>query len=105
MHICQEDANNITFELDENLTFDDHRSFRELIANALNNKKGVVFNCQKLMYIDSAGLGMLLLAKHETEKFGKTAAIHGAQGTALELLKTVAFDQHFYMHDTVQRDG
>ena len=99
MQISHTDVDTITLDLGDRLTFDDHKLFREMIADALNNKKGIVFNCRQLTYIDSAGLGMLLLAKHETEKFGKTTAIHGAQGDALELLKTVAFDQHFDMRE------
>lgn len=95
MNIISSDASSVTIDLGESLTFNEHRLFRELMDEALQNNKGLVFRCSSLAYIDSAGLGMLLLAKHETEKYGKKAQLDGVKGQALELLKTVAFDKHF----------
>ena len=99
MKTVNTDDSQITFNLGESLTFNEHRSFRTAIDEALQNSKGLVLKCHDLRYIDSAGLGMLLLAKHETEKYGKTTELEGVQGQALELMKTVAFDKHFILRE------
>ena len=95
MNIISAETDPVTIDLGENLTFNEHRIFRELINQACDNKKGILFKCTSLKYIDSAGLGMLLLAKHETEKYSKETVLENVSGPALELLKTVSFDQHF----------
>lgn len=99
MKIINSDASNVTLDLGESLTFNEHRIFRELMNEAIENNKSIVLKANSLTYIDSAGLGMLLLAKHETEKYGKEASLEGVHGQALELLKTVAFDKHFNLEE------
>lgn len=99
MKVISAQTDPVTIDLGENLTFNEHRTFREVMNVACDDKKGIVFKCTTLKYIDSAGLGMLLLARHETEKYGKAVALEGVKGQALDLLKTVAFDQHFKLEE------
>ncbi len=85
----------MTINLGEQLTFEQHRIFRAMLEEAVAASCDITFDCGSLSYIDSAGLGMLLLAKHESEKINKKVALRNIQAQALELLKTVSFDKHF----------
>ena len=97
MKILSSDNSTIQIDLGESLTFNEHRAFRQLIEEASKDKKAIVFQCKELNYLDSAGLGMLLLAKHETAKYNKNVDLIGIQGRALQLLQTVSFDKHFHL--------
>lgn len=45
------------------MEFNDHSRFRELVDSISNEKKkSIIFNLSKLDFIDSSGLGMLIIA-------------------------------------------
>ncbi|WP_417320438.1 STAS domain-containing protein [Emcibacter sp.] len=92
-----ETANN-SFEavLSEKITFSDLEGFREIIrkmqeASASEN----VMNLAEVEFIDSAGLGMLLLAKDEMGKISSKLVLKKPQGQVKRMFDVAQFDKMF----------
>lgn len=78
----------------DQLTFSDHAAFRTLLNEV--NKAGVqkcVFDLSKLAAINSAGLGMFMIALEESKKFGWSMTMRAPQGKVESLLKLAKFDK------------
>jgi len=89
-----------TVELNGRFTFGDHSSFRKLIEEIRAHKSGThVLDISGVEFIDSAGLGMLLLARDEGEKSKATVIIRGAQGQVKRMLEVARFDTLFTLED------
>ncbi len=72
----------IAIDLSGSLTFEDHQSFRVLIDEIENSpQKNVVFNLRALQAIDSAGVGLLLLAKEKATSSGKALKLRNLSGS------------------------
>ena len=73
------------------LTFEDDQEFRGLLQTVKDTEnKTVTFDLQRLEYIDSAGLGMLLCASSDLETMGKSFSISQPNGQVLALLELSA---------------
>ena len=72
------------------LTFNDHAKLRGLIREmlALPDKR-MVLELSTLDFVDSAGIGMLLIAREELDNANKTLVLRSAQGQVKRVL-TVA---------------
>ena len=67
--------------LSDMLTFDDHESFRGVVTAIVDSDaETAVLDLSGLTMIDSAGIGMLLLANDRSAKQGKTLRLRGEQG-------------------------
>lgn len=63
------------------LTFNDHAAFSERIISTLDDGKlRNIIDLSGLEFIDSAGIGMLLIASDHVAKTGGKLAIRGARG-------------------------
>ncbi len=84
----------ITISLAEKLSFEDHDKFRELLT-AFESKeyKNCSINLQQLSAIDSAGLGMLMIAFETAEKNGLSFQLLKPQGQVKRLLEISQFDK------------
>ena len=72
------------------LTFNDHAKLRALIREMLQNKaKRQVLDLSALEFVDSAGIGMLLIAREEMANVDKTLVLRAAAGQVKRVL-TVA---------------
>lgn len=75
------------------LTFNDHAKLRTLIREMLQDKSAIgseqYLDMSALEFIDSAGIGMLLIAREELSNAGKRLILRGAQGQVKRVL-TVA---------------
>jgi len=72
------------------LTFTDHVKMRSLIKElSLNKVKRQVLELASLEFIDSAGIGMLLIAREELSKVDKQFVLRKADGQVRRVL-TVA---------------
>ncbi|NYZ14787.1 STAS domain-containing protein [Azospirillum sp. RWY-5-1] len=72
------------------LTFNDHAKLRALIREMLQNPvKRQVLELGSLEFVDSAGIGMLLIAREEMGNADKKLVLRGAQGQVKRVL-TVA---------------
>lgn len=61
------------------------------------SEPNVIIDLSDTAYIDSAALGMLLLARHRAEQRGKTITLQGATGTVLQVLQIANFDRLFWV--------
>lgn len=84
----------ITISLVEKLSFEDHDNFRELlkIFESKENKSCSV-DLQNLSAIDSAGLGMLMIAFETAEKNGINFQLAKPQGQVKRLLEISQFEK------------
>ncbi|KAA0677503.1 STAS domain-containing protein [Roseomonas genomospecies 6] len=72
------------------LTFNDHAKLRALIREMLQNKaKRQVLDLSALEFVDSAGIGMLLIAREEMANADKQLVLRSAAGQVKRVL-TVA---------------
>lgn len=72
------------------LTFNDHAEFRELITEMVGSKKArQVIELSSLEFVDSAGLGMLLIAREELSGANAELVLRNPQGQVKRVL-TVA---------------
>lgn len=77
-------------------TFTDNADFRHVIDTIADpGVKHVDINMQDVDFIDSAGLGMLLLAHDEADKYKKTMIIRGVSGQVKRIFDMARFDQFF----------
>lgn len=77
-------------------TFTDHAAFRD-VANRLFQAKGdtIVIDLSQLQFIDSAGLGMLLLARDEAGKSSRKLVLAQPQGQVRRMFTVTKFDELF----------
>tara|TARA_E500000318_G_C3501545_1_gene188548 strand:+ start:582 stop:887 length:306 start_codon:yes stop_codon:yes gene_type:complete len=89
-----------TVELSGRFTFGDHSSFRKLIEEMRTHQAEThVLDVAAIEFIDSAGLGMLLLARDEGEKSNTAVILKGAQGQVKRMLEVARFDTLFKLED------
>lgn len=55
----------------------------------------IVINLREVTYIDSAALGMLLVARDRAQKKGKTLVLEACQPSVSNILKVASFDKLF----------
>jgi anti-anti-sigma factor len=89
-------SNSFEAVLSEKITFSDLEGFREIIrkmqeASASEN----VMDLSGVEFIDSAGLGMLLLAKDEVGKFSSRLVLKQPQGQVKRMFDVAQFDKMF----------
>ncbi|WP_339780826.1 STAS domain-containing protein [uncultured Thalassospira sp.] len=90
----------ITIEMTGRFTFSDHTVFRKLIDEITAQPSTTqVFDLSGIEFIDSAGLGMLLLARDEGEKNRAAVVLRGAKGQVKRMLEVARFDTLFQMED------
>ena len=79
-------------------TFSDHQAFRKLAERLFaNGSQPVVFDLGHLAFIDSAGLGMLLIARDEAVKKGRRLVLKGAGGQVKKMFDVSKFETLFVM--------
>jgi anti-anti-sigma factor len=78
-------------------TFADNQAFRQVINEiAPTAIKQIVFDMQRLEFVDSAALGMLLLAHDESLKHKKGPIIlQNPDGQVRKMFSIARFDQYF----------
>ena len=76
------------------LTFDDHERFREL-ATAIADSEAdtAVLDLSGLTMIDSAGIGMLIMANDRAAKRGKTLRLRGVSGQVAKVVELSRIEQ------------
>lgn len=85
-----------TIRLRGTFTFTDHTTFRSVIEDIGRGQESlVVFDCAALEYIDSAGLGMLLLAKSRAEQRRASVTLANPQGQVAKVFSLSRFDSVF----------
>ncbi|HSV28124.1 MAG TPA: STAS domain-containing protein [Candidatus Omnitrophota bacterium] len=78
------------------LTFAQHRKFRQVVANIEQTTPAhVTFDLSRVEYIDAAGLGLLLVARDAVSNKGGRSALAGAQGQVGRMLAVARFSDIF----------
>lgn len=78
------------------LVFSDHEKFRTLLtALPAAGVQTVRLDLEELTFIDSAGLGMLLLFREEAKKHGKEVALCNAARQVKRMIDISRFDTLF----------
>lgn len=76
------------------LTFDDHDKFKGVIREMQDaDESQVEISLADLSMIDSAGVGMLILANDKAKKLSKTLRLSGVKGHVEKVLKLSKVDQ------------
>ncbi|WP_404425916.1 STAS domain-containing protein [Thalassospira australica] len=99
-YTTEQSGDTIKVELNGRFTFGDHSGFRKLIDEIRSQSAEVqILDLSGVEFIDSAGLGMLLLARDEGEKARATVILKGAQGQVKRMLEVARFDTLFKLED------
>lgn len=70
------------------ITFSENVSFRQLLKDLAEQKvQSCVFDLAGVDMVDSAGLGMFLIAREQSETAGWKLSVRGAQGHVASMLK------------------
>jgi anti-anti-sigma factor len=81
-------------KLQERMSFSDHSVFRDLLSEISKAKaQSAIFDLSELISIDSAGLGMLMIALEESRKSGWALSLKAPQGHVRKLLELACFDK------------
>jgi len=77
-----------------NLSFSDHSAFRSLLSDvSRDGVRSCVFDLSGLTSIDSAGLGMFMIARDEAAKNGWKLTIKSPKGRVKSLFDIARFDK------------
>ncbi|MDR3514766.1 MAG: STAS domain-containing protein [Azospirillaceae bacterium] len=82
------------------MTFSDHEKFRNVIAT-FDGQKGhqMVFDLSGLDFVDSSGLGMLIIARDIAQKKSLTFCLRGARDDVQRVMKVAKFNKMFTIID------
>ncbi len=88
---------NATLYLEGRFDFNSHRDFRGAYDNLLNDPgaRTIEINFNRVDYLDSSALGMLLLLREKAEASGKSVTLSGLQGTVKQVLEIANFQRLF----------
>ena len=85
-----------TFEarLSDRLSFSDNGAFRKLLDEGVASRRGhLVLNVAGLTSIDSAGLGMFIVAADTAKKAGLSFTLRGPSGHVRKLIELAKLDK------------
>lgn len=80
--------------LSDNMSFADHSAFRALLSEiSKTGARSCIFDLSGLNSIDSAGLGMFMIAREEAQKSGWTITLRSPKGHVKSLMELGKFDK------------
>lgn len=78
------------------LTFNDHSVFRDMLKRLMQTQdQKIVFDLSRLNFVDSAGLGMLLIAREEVEKAKRNLLLAHPQHQVERMFVVTKFEKLF----------
>ena len=93
-----DDSNEIS--LSGRFTFSDHGTFRTMIGEMEDSgSRRHVIDLSQIEFIDSAGLGMLLLARDEGKRKNLDVSLRRPQGQVKRMLEVARFDTMFNIEE------
>jgi anti-anti-sigma factor len=79
-------------------TFADNTAFRAVIEHVgLPEIRSFEIDFSDVDFIDSAVLGMLMILRNESAKYGQSVTIRGARGQVEKVMRMAKFDSKFTM--------
>ena len=86
----------ITVVFQGDITFSENVTFRRMLAEVSENKpESCVFDLSTVGMVDSAGLGMFLIAREQAETSGWAMKVKGAKGNVASMLKLTKLSEYF----------
>ena len=84
-----------TIAIPERFDFSFHKAFTDQYNKLLEENAGatITLDFSRVMYLDSAALGMVVLLKKRAKASGCDVEIVNAKGTALEVLEIANFEK------------
>jgi anti-anti-sigma factor len=90
------DSDDTRVSISGELTFADYVTFREVADRLLKvNGNSIVIELSQLEFIDSAGLGMLLIARDEALKANQSVILRNPQGQVKRIFSATKFESLF----------
>ena len=85
----QTNDNTLYVHFQGRLQFEDHKEFKDLIHDIIPaaKQKQIVFNLSQMDFIDSSGIGMILLAHETIKEQEKSFYLSSAQGQVKRILE------------------
>lgn len=94
-------SDGVVIFLSGNFTFKDHHSFRAVLdALTASRDGGKTLDLSKVGFLDSAALGMLLIAEDETTRVGGTLTLRNLPAQIARLFELAAMDTLFRIERT-----
>ncbi|MBF0332756.1 MAG: STAS domain-containing protein [Alphaproteobacteria bacterium] len=89
----------VEIALSGRFTFADNAAFRQMLGGLDASGKQVTFNLSQVTFIDSAGMGMLLLARETLTRQGRGVTLQGARDQVKHLLSVTNMGKMFTIVD------
>lgn len=84
----------LTITCEGRFTFDDHRDFKTIIDDLQDNPPAqLVFNVANVEFMDSAAMGMLLIANDACKKSQTIITLRGATGQVGRMVRIAKFSE------------
>ncbi len=88
--------NSVVVAIEDRLTYSDYGSFRQVTdAISQTERESCILDLTKLDFIDSAGLGMLLLARDKSQEHHCPISLRNASGQVKKMIELGWFDSLF----------
>lgn len=86
------DGEEIQFQLSDKMTFTDHQKFRDMLTEVSESRcTRCVIDLSRLDFIDSAGLGMLMIANDASERENWDLLVRHPRGVVRQVLELAEF--------------
>jgi len=90
------DDNGARVSISGEFTFTDHAAFKTIADRVFEGRAWpIVIDLAKLDFIDSAGLGMLLIVRDEAKKANRSLVLRGPRGQVKRMFDVTKFDTLF----------
>jgi anti-anti-sigma factor len=96
-HVIRTLADKIQIQLKGRLTFLDHNRFQHITSLLDDDVKLCILDLTDLDFIDSAGLGMLLLMRDKAFEKSANIVLKGSSGQVKKMIELGQFDTLFLM--------
>lgn len=98
--VIQENQDALDIRMSGKFTFIDHPVFRQIIEKMSDpNVRQIIFYMDRIEFVDSAALGMLLLAHDEAAKHSKKIVISGIQGQVKKMFDVARLGTLFTLRE------
>jgi anti-anti-sigma factor len=92
----QTQGGDLVFTLSGRMTFKDHKLFRDILQDVAKSAfQRVVFDLNRLEFIDSFGVGMLLIVKDAAEHRNKAVVLRKPQGQVEHMVQIAKLSKLF----------
>jgi anti-anti-sigma factor len=96
----QVDRETARISMSGEFTFTDHGPFKQMVNEIVTVKsRSIVIDLSRLEFIDSAGLGMLLLARDEAKKNDRELILRQPSGQVKRMFGVTKFNTLFTVED------